>query len=561
MSNVIIDIVTQFSGKKAFKDADNAAQKLSNTVKKLGMAFGVSLGGAAVARFAKSSAKAFIEDEKAASRLTQSVKNLGLAYAADDIRKYVDQLTLATGVADNQLRPALQSLLQVTGSVTKSQELLATSINVSRGSGEELSTVSYDLAQAYVGNLKGLRKYNLGLTQAELKASSFVDIQQRLNNLFSGASAAYLKTYAGQMQVLANTSNEAKEIIGKDLVNALILVSGQTGVENLSTQMMDLATFTGDAVYGIGVLIDKLNNLGGIQQIGGIMGLLQLNPITGIPISIASALAQVGKSAKAAKNAFNFDSGGGAGTGSSKSITDAQAKKAEDAAKKRQADILKASKAAAKAAADALKLKKAGTLFDIEQAGVIAALKGQVSREDETRLKLQFAILVGNVSEASKLAGEVAVAQGLTKELVAYYSGIPNAKNPFEGWITTLTDAEAIAKRIADMNKTTPQGVGTGGGNSGGTGGGIGVTSTASTLFQSIVDQGIARGDSQATINASLRYTAMGQAAMNGGTAPEVNVTILLDGAEIAPAVTKVQTNGYLSGKIVALERTLGSFG
>ena len=172
MSNIVIDIVTQFTGKKAFKDADTAAQKLSGSVKRLGAAFGVSLGGAAVLRFAKGAATAFIEDEKAATRLTQSVKNLGLAYAADDIRKYIDNLTLATGVADSELRPALQSLLQVTGSVTNSQKMLADAINISRGSGESLTTVASDLSQAYVGNLKGLRKYELGLTQAELKASN-----------------------------------------------------------------------------------------------------------------------------------------------------------------------------------------------------------------------------------------------------------------------------------------------------------------------------------------------------------------------------------------------------
>ena len=556
MSNVIIDIVTQFTGKKAFKDADNAAAQLTSTVKKLGAAFGVSLGGAAVLRFAKSSARAFIEDEKAATRLTQSVKNLGLAYASDDIRKYVDTLTLATGVADSELRPALQSLLQVTGSVTKSQELLSDAINISRGSGENLSTVAKDLSQAYVGNLKGLRKYDLGLTQAELKAASFADVQERLNSTFAGASAAYLATYAGQMELLANTANEAKEIIGQDLVSALILISGSTSVEDLALEMQDFAEYTGNAVYGVGLLIDKINSLPVLPNLS-LQGIIGAIPLIGGYLNLAVELA---KSDKARKNTFNFESGGGAGVGDASRMNAAAAAKAEAAAKKRQADLLKMQKASVKAQQDALKLKKAGTLLDIEQAGIIAALKGNVSKEDETRLKLQFAILTGNVSEASKLAGEVAKAQGLTKELVAFYSGLPDAKNPFAPWITTLTDAEAIAKRIAEMNKTTPSG---GGGGTGGglTGGGItGTGSPAANLFQQIIDEGLARGESQATINSSLRYTAMGQQAMSGAT-PVVNVQVTLDGQEMAGAVTKVQTNNYLSGKIIALERTLGSFG
>jgi hypothetical protein len=110
------------------------------------------------------------------------------------------------------------------------------------------------------------------------------------------------------------------------------------------------------------------------------------------------------------------------------------------------------------------------------------------------------------------------------------------------------------------MNKTTPSG---GGGGTGGglTGGGItGTGSPAANLFQQIIDEGLARGESQATINSSLRYTAMGQKAMSGET-PIVNVQVTLDGQEITGAVTKTQTNNYLSGKIIALERTLGSFG
>jgi len=543
MSNVVIDIVTQFTGKKAFKEADSAAAKLSNSVKKLGAAFGVSLGGAAVLRFAKNSAKAFIEDEKAASRLTQSVKNLGLAYAVDDIRKYVDQLTLATGVADSELRPALQALLQVTGSVTKSQQLLSDAISISRGSGENLTTVANDLSQAYVGNLKGLRKYNLGLTQAELKASSFVDIQERLNSLFKGASAAYLKTYAGQMELLTNNANEAKEVIGKSLVDAVAALGKDDSVANLATDMQNAAKYTADVVTGISAIIDevlmKVPQGGLLQKLWGTLPLPTQALLKGV-FGVTDILAGAGQSATAKKGTFNFKVGGGLGTGSTAKIDAAQAKKAELAAKKRDDARLKSEKAIAKATADALKIKKAGTLFDIEQAGIIAALQGQISAQDETRLKLQFAILTGNVTQATQLAGEVARAQGLTKSLVDYYSGIPNAKNPFEGWIKTLTDAEAIAKRIAEENAKQPPNP---------------LVIVPPPAIPSTGSGGV-NGDLMPS-NPSKKDPFF----YGGVSSPNVNVVVTLDGQEMAGAVTKVQTNGYLSGKIIALERTLGSFG
>jgi hypothetical protein len=80
---------------------------------------------------------------------------------------------------------------------------------------------------AYVGQTRGLRKYSLGLSQAELKTMSFADVQKRLTKQFSGANAQYLTTYAGKMGILSNAAGEAQETIGKGLVDALTLLAGE----------------------------------------------------------------------------------------------------------------------------------------------------------------------------------------------------------------------------------------------------------------------------------------------------------------------------------------------
>jgi hypothetical protein len=521
MADLRIDIASEFTGKKAFDKAGSASTSLEKNVSKLGKTLLATFGAAKVLQFAKASAKAFMEDEAAATKLANSVKNLGLAYANDDIRKYIDSLTLATGVADKELRPALQALLQVTGSVTKSQAMLSDAINISRGSGESLSTVANDLSQAYVGNLKGLRKYNLGLTKAELAASSFVDIQKRMNDLFAGASTAYLQTYAGQMQILSNTANEAQEVIGKNLVDALMLLSGNLSVEGIASDMLDLAKFTGDAIYGVGVLGEKLSNLPVIGDIG-VRGLLDAIPLVGTYLNL---LADTGASAKAAKGTFNFASGGGLGTGSTKSITDRQAAAAEAAAKKRQAELLASQKKQTKAIKEQTALKKAGTLFDIEQIGIIAALQANVSAEDRKRLELQLAILTGNTSEASKLAGEIAKSQGLSVQLAGYLANLPDAKNPFTGWKSYLDMLEAQVRAIAGVQ---PAAIGTNMGN-------------AEGVYP-------------------LQPGAQGNFTYGQNNAPTY-VEVTIDGTKVADAVTKVQTNGYLSGKIIALERLQSQFG
>jgi hypothetical protein len=114
-------------------------------------------------------AKAFAADEKAANRLAMSVKNLGLGFETPRIERYISELSAMSGVTDDELRPAMQKLLQTTGSVAKAQELLSQATDISAGSGVDYETVVNDLSMAYVGQTRGLRKYSLGLSVAELK--------------------------------------------------------------------------------------------------------------------------------------------------------------------------------------------------------------------------------------------------------------------------------------------------------------------------------------------------------------------------------------------------------
>ena len=94
--------------------------------------------------------------------------------------------------------------------------------------------------------------------------------------------------------------------------------------------------------------------------------------------------------------------------------------------------------------------------FDLEKGQIIAALKGKLTDEERKRLELQLAILNGNTTEASKLTGEIAKAQGLSTELAAYLADLPSAKNPFTAWASYLDGIEAQARRIAGITLGAP---------------------------------------------------------------------------------------------------------
>jgi hypothetical protein len=422
---------------KGFKQAETALDKLGKSAKHLGAALGIAFGARSIYRFAKSSAKAFAEDEKATARLTQSINNLGLALSATDINKYVENLSLQTGVVDDQLRPAMQALLQVTGSVTKSQELLNTAINVSRGSGENLTTVANDLAQAYVGNLKGLRKYNLGLTQAELKTASYAEIQDKLNKTFAGSSAAYLKTYAGQWELLTTNAGEAKEVIGKGIIDSLVILSGNTSVKDLAADMQILAKSTAGALTQLATFAKKTYDV--FKPILDVFGGIK-DTLDSIAKNFPSLNLMVPKSETGRARRFF--------TGGQNSTKVGEQAVADKLAKQRAADLLKLQKAQLKATKDAAYLKKASAIFELSQIQIAAALKGKISEEERKRLELQMALISGNTDEIAKKARELSQVEGITKDLSIWLKNLPTAKNPFEEWLSYL---DQVAKKIASL--------------------------------------------------------------------------------------------------------------
>jgi hypothetical protein len=206
----------------ANSDVENSSSKLGEFSKKAGVAFAAAAAaaGAYAVKLAVDGVKAAIEDEAAQIRLATALKN---ATGATDemiasVEKQILKTSLATGVADDQLRPALQRLSLSTNDVTKAQDLLNLALDISQATGKGLDSVANALGKAYDGNTASLGKLGIGLSAAELKAMSFTDVQTKLSDLFGGAAAANSETFAGRMQRLKVTFDEAKESVGAQLL-------------------------------------------------------------------------------------------------------------------------------------------------------------------------------------------------------------------------------------------------------------------------------------------------------------------------------------------------------
>lgn len=211
--------------KAANSDVESSASKISDFGKKAGLAFAAAAAaaGAYAVKIGIDGVKAAIADEAAQVKLAGALRN---ATGATDqqiasVEKQILKMSLATGVSDDQLRPAMARLSLSTQDASKAQDLLALALDVSAQTGKPLEGVANALGKAYDGNTAALGKLGIGLSSAELKAMSFEQVQGRLSELFAGAATANANTFAGRMERLKVTFDEAKETIGFALLPIL----------------------------------------------------------------------------------------------------------------------------------------------------------------------------------------------------------------------------------------------------------------------------------------------------------------------------------------------------
>ena len=399
---VVVNIASEFTGKKAFKEAESATGKLQKGIKTLAKSLGLAFSVTSVVAFGKAAAKAFIQDEAAAAKLTKTVTNLGLGFEDARVKAFISDMEALSGVTDSQLRPAFEKLLTTTGSVNKSQDLLKTALDVAAGSGQDLVTVASDLSKAYLGNTKGLTKYNIGLTQAELKAASFEDIQAKLNTQFSGQNQARLDTYAGKIDLLKVSFDNMQETIGKSLVDGFALLAGEQGIGSATKAMAEFGQQIADVITGVATLTSVLNKLPKSENMA-FFGVGNI-PVLGAYLKI---LQGIGEAQRLAPKPFTTPMTLSGSLDAQNKINAAR-KKAEAEAAKRAKELLALIKK--QTAAEKLKLQQKKDQLALDKAAL--ALGKGTDVFDLDKIQIQAAILAKQ-DEINKLSANATDQQKL----------------------------------------------------------------------------------------------------------------------------------------------------
>jgi hypothetical protein len=210
---------------KSLRSAEKNLERFKNGVKILGTAVAASFAamGAAALLFGKSAITAALEDQKSQVLLAKTIKNNAKARKGllKDSEATISALESQYNIVDDKLRPAFGKLVMATKSVSKSQKIIRTAIDISAQSGKSLDSVVSALSRAYLGSNTALGKLGLGIDKAKLKTMSFDQLLQQLTKSTGGAGKAAAGTYQGAVDGLSIAWGNFQESVGYKILPKL----------------------------------------------------------------------------------------------------------------------------------------------------------------------------------------------------------------------------------------------------------------------------------------------------------------------------------------------------
>lgn len=293
-----IPIITEFDG-KGIKSALNEFKNLESGSEKVGFAAqqaakvavvafaALAAGAAAAGAVLFKAAQVAAEDEASQVQLANSIRASTTATSLQikGVEDYIDKTQRAVGVADDFLRPALGRLVRATGDVTKAQELLNLSLDLSASTGKSVEATANAIAKAQEGSYGALAKLGVGYDAATLKAAGFEKVQGMLEERFGGSAAEKAKTYEGVMARLKITLSELQESIGykvlpilTDLGDSAVRIAeafglkgAAGGVKQLSAEIVNLGTSSDGMINTFGKIYNAVAGF-----VNGVMNALAL---------------------------------------------------------------------------------------------------------------------------------------------------------------------------------------------------------------------------------------------------------------------------------------------
>lgn len=393
-ADIIVSAVTEFDGRALTKGSKQVSH-FDAGVKKLAKTFVSLYSVSKIAQFGKASVAAFAADDKSIKSLGVTLRNTGNSFATDYVNKWIAGLEGVSAVIDDTLRPAFQTLLTTTGSVTQSQKALKLALDVAAGTGKDVGAVSSALAKGFNGQTTALTKLGAGLKKTTIASGDMNKIMAELQAKFSGQALTAASTYAGKMDKLKIATENAKEVIGKGLVDALSSLGDDASLTTLIDQMASLAQYTSDVITGLGKMTKGFTDFMS-TNFPGTVKLLKWS-MANSPLSLVAKLGAGVKPVAGGDSARHLSMAKDA-LYTKESAAAAAALKAKN---KLTAIENAALLAKLKASGDAATLEALKAKFDVERIGITLAMNNATDTGTKLLLKSQLDLIDGNAKNAA----------------------------------------------------------------------------------------------------------------------------------------------------------------
>jgi hypothetical protein len=457
MANVVVSALATWNG-RALRKAKSDVSVFDKQLKSLARTFGVTFSAAAVVAFSKNAVKAFAADEVAAKSLALQLENTGNAFRVNEVENYIQGLEKTYAILTD-LRKPFQTFLNLTRSVGLSQRTLEAALNISAGTGESLDTVVSALAAGIRGQTKAINNLNTGIDANIIKTGDMNKIMAALEERFKGQAAARLDTYAGKVDVLKKSADEAAKSIGKSLVGALEILSKDNSVSELANDFQNLGDNIAYTIIQMAKLLDKLSAVTSSASFKPALLLLgaAASAATGNPLPFVAAFGTVGAM------------GIGSALTSQRKLSSEENSalaKARILNRRIESKIIALSNTKRKEEYDLLKKKtdldKLKEKFDLELIGLQAALTNATDEETKARLRGLIAIALNDDALSKKALAELnaaEAAQEFAKKFNIALESVRNMTDKINDFIKsqamsfdeTLVAIRALNKRIKDM--------------------------------------------------------------------------------------------------------------
>ena len=397
-----IPIVTDFQGdgiKKTyaeFKNLSTNAEKASFLMKRamIPATAAVAALGVELIQAAKAAAADQASQAQLARQLTASTNATTSQIKANE--DFISSIQMSAAVADDELRPALASLVRGTGDLETAQNALQTVLDVSAATGKGVQEVADAVSKAYGGNTKAIKQLSPELFGLIKDGASVNEVMQSLNGTFGGASEAAAKSAQGSFKKISIALGEIQEMIGNQVLPYMTkLTDSLTNIATWVNKNPQTWGKLADGIKFVGIEFFKATNsaFGFFSSlVNGISNLVTTEKQFGaynekLGVSNAQQMRIADSAGIANKGLVNLGDGAG-GAGKAVDEMAKKIKEARDEIEKQFSDALDAAKG---------KLEEAKTAYDDFKTTVSESVTGEFS--------------ISGAADAAKEAGTTILAQ------------------------------------------------------------------------------------------------------------------------------------------------------